>query len=76
MLAYNIDEFMAYKNQLLEICKMGLEHNHDQIKLAAIECIGSFVESAEPKESKPFEQLLLSVLNAIWVLMEKDETVG
>jgi|SaaInl47_10m_RNA_FD_contig_81_203360_length_2797_multi_4_in_0_out_0_5 hypothetical protein len=55
MLAYNIDEFMAYKNQLLEICKMGLEHNDHQIKLASVECVGSFVESAEPKESKAFE---------------------
>lgn len=76
MLAYNIDEFMAYKNQLLEICKMGLEHNDHQIKLASVECVGSFVESAEPKESKAFEQLLLNVLNAIWILMEKDEVTG
>jgi len=76
MLAYNIDDFLPYKNQLLEICKMGLDHNDHTIKLAAVECVGSYVESAEPKESKSFEALLLNVFNAIWVLMEKDETVG
>jgi len=55
MMTYNIEDMMAYKSQLFDVCKMGLDHNDSQIKLAAIECIGSFVESAEPKESKPFE---------------------
>jgi len=76
MLAYNIEDFMAYKPQLLEICKMGLNHSDDHIQLAAVECVGSFVESAEPKESKPFEGLLLSVFNAIWTMIEKDEEHG
>lgn len=55
---------------------MGLEHSDHSIKLASVETVGSFVESAEPKESKAFEGLLLSVFNAIWIMMEKDETVG
>lgn len=76
MFAYNIDYFLALKTQLIEIVKMALEHSEHSIKLAAIECIGAFVESAEFKESKAFEPLLLSLFNATWIMMQKDETNG
>lgn len=76
MLAYSIDEFLAVKNQLYEMTKMGIDHPEKKVKLAAIECLGSFVESCETKESKQFEALLVSALQATWTLIESDETMG
>jgi len=47
-----------------------------KVKLSAVECLGSFVESCEPKECKPFEALIMPALQAVWTLLEKDETMG
>lgn len=55
---------------------MGMNHSENKIRLAAVEGLGSFVESCEPKESKQFEQLLVPALECIWGLIEKDETQG
>lgn len=49
---------------------MGIDHNDKDIKLAAIECLGSYVESADTKDSKMYENLLINVLNSIWILLE------
>jgi uncharacterized protein (DUF779 family) len=76
MLAYCVDSFNNYRPQLLEICKMGIDHSENKIKLAAIECLGSYVESSEYKDWKPFENLIINTLNAIWNIIEKDETMG
>lgn len=62
MLAYCIDSFANYKQQLFEICKMGIDHFENKIKLAAIECLGSYVESSEIKDTKPFEALIINSL--------------
>lgn len=76
MLAYCVDSFNNFRPQLLEICKMGIDHSENKIKLAAIECLGSYVESSEYKEWKPFESLIINSLQAIWNICEKDENIG
>lgn len=76
MLSYSIDEFLSVKNQLFEVTKFGIGHAEKKVKLAAIECFGSFVEACEPKECKDFETLVVGALTATWILIETDESMG
>ena len=66
-------EFAEYKTQLYSIFKSALENSLPDIKLAAIQAFGSYLEICEPKDAKIFEDLLPLLLNTAVFLLSKDE---
>lgn len=74
LFTYAAETFVKEKEALLNIFRGGLMHKSKNIKLAALEALGSFIEIVEPKHTKKFEELIPVLLEATYALLTEDET--
>lgn len=73
LFTYASETFVKEKDALLNIFRGGLTNNSKNIKLAALEALGSFIEIVEPKHTKKFEELIPTMLEATYALLTEDE---
>ena len=73
LFTYASETFVKEKEALLNIFRGGLSNGSKNIKLAALEALGSFIEIVEPKHTKKFEELIPLMLEATYVLLTEDE---
>jgi len=73
LFTYASETFVKEKEALLNIFRGGLTNTSKNIKLAALEALGSFIEIVEPKHTKKFEELIPALLEAVYALLTEDE---
>lgn len=73
LFTYASETFVKEKEALLNIFRGGLSNGSKNIKLAALEALGSFIEIVEPKHTKKFEELIPLMLEATYALLTEDE---
>jgi hypothetical protein len=52
LFTYAANDFLNHSTQIHQIFESSLVHPEDNIKVAAIEALGSFISILEPKECK------------------------
>ena len=73
LFTYASETFVKEKEALLNIFRGGLTNTSKNIKLAALEALGSFIEIVEPKHTKKFEELIPALLESVYALLTEDE---
>ena len=70
---YRHPEFLQQVDELVPMLKQSLEAEDLRVKSYAIQVISRFFENAESKDCKPFLSLIPLLLQAILIIVEKDE---
>lgn len=73
LFTYVSDSFIPYKNDFYSIFKTGMECASLDIKTAAIEAMGSWLEIIETKHSKLYEDLVPLLMETVLFVLAKDE---
>lgn len=76
LFGYVPETFAKEKESLFNIFKAGMVSSSKNVKLAAVEAFGSYVEIMEPKHTKKFQELIHQLLETVYALLIEDDAVG
>lgn len=76
LFTYAATDFIKHINEIHNIFKESIINPLDNIKVAAIEALGSFISILEPKECRLFEDLITPLINTTVNLVERNEDGG
>ena len=71
-LGFAPDHFKDHTNDLYALFKLGLEHENSKLKLSALKCFSAYLDVLEIKKHSTFQTLTLSMFEAIYILIQKD----
>lgn len=76
LLLYVDQVFADHRNDIVKLIQGGLSNEDLNIKIGAIEVIGSFIGTLEPKEISKYEHLVAPMMEGTLVLLNKDDILG
>jgi len=75
LFTYIIDHLVKFNTDLLSIFKKTLNHASLDIKLAALQAVSNYLQTVEPKDTKPFVELIPDMYSVIRTAATEDDEV-
>jgi len=69
---FSPEYFKEDSNDLYALFKNSFSHENEKLKLAALRSFGSYLEVLETKKHKQFEEIIIPIFEAVYILLKNN----